>query len=1773
MSLTIFASTVLYAGTESEWNGNKFSANSITQNSTTTGDTDKNDPDFFKFTASTDLSITITTSNYAKKMSVLLMKGCAWDSVDLTSTTSSNNAADVIITYSVISGTEYCIGLSTADSTSRTYTLTVEAQGINHNPTANNKTFSTIKNTTLANNLMTSGGTADSDPDGDTPLTTSRTTNPTKGSVTVNSNGTFTYIPTTGQTGTDSFTYTLSDGKGGTATASVTINITSNDPIANNKSFTTPTDTPKTANVISNGGTVDSDPNGDTISVSANTEPSHGNVTIATNGDFTYTPNSAYTGTDTFDYTVTDGILSATATVTIQIYAVGDEPIPNTTVTGLTPVCGTFEDVMQTRSNPSKISNKLGASADIFNSPDCTLNTGDIDFGLWQHLSCSGGDAAATASYGQTLTVNYSNSPVAVSVNSAPSSSATNLTLVSSQTVIGSEYNKIEVGSGSTGSLNITFSELQKINILNFTINNTVNFSAPTPYNLEIGSVGIVNNGSGNSLATSTIPKNIKIKTFDLPGKTTIDFEATQTIKMETLKIGRADTSVKLKAPYVQINTLNQSNTYNGVSNVEIIADYVDIGTLQLDQEATITFKPYTSGQKILFRANSIAASSSSTMIVDSGNYYTKSFSIPGSSNVSSIRASDANQIINFYIDGDFAPGNSPGINSTGNSGNFGTLPPSNFFFFVNGDVTTGGGGTTFNATIYVEGSADFGSPTYLKGAVSTGGNIEIGNGSKFYFDQSVENGDWSECGNSIGLIDQNAYSCGIFPSVLASYKSISVEQNDVFNTCKISVKDFNLEESSQHNVSCYTGIDDSTPLCRCTGEHCSANNSCEIIPEPTNKYSHEFVDTTIAGTISGSGNIEFKDLYYPSYTIAKSGNDKSVTFNPDYTYDGSTKKVMVFGDVDFTSNGQILTFEEGDYYFNSLTLDNSPELFINGDVRFFIKNDFTYSGNNMNVINGGSLFLYIGGDLNFASNGGGSGFLDMFIYVVGDANVQANSNAASLFGGITAEGSVNITGNNMNFIYNEAGAESIGYGECKLCYVSDPNNHTGISMGPLSIMMTTVTPIVNNSNETLKDVAVEESFNTTFNFGGSLDVQDENGNHVAGSSTSSDADKIFMMSHGGGSNTYTFGPAGATYAPSSSYQTKQSSLFSFSSFSDWEATVRYVAQYTDSSDRDYEVILDTCSVGGSSNEPVLGLYDAWDNSTSDKNITTKIASQDFALRIVSLDENGDARIKQGVDAKFRLYDYHTNSSVTSWYDFSSSTQSSIAQTFSGISSAYKDVRVQFRYCQYTADKSLVPYSVCESGTQGHDFNTSVASTDNFAIRPDKFIIIGPSGKDINLLTSAQNYNFSLIATPYLSTLGTNNYNITDAPSVLNINKIIYNIDNSDATATLNGTLTLLNSPSYDIVNGTATDVVGINFTDVGKVNIQLKDISWASVDINHDTTPVNCSTNGAYICGSNDATFIPDHFTLTNVHLDNSNQGAFTYFSSDLNMSAHLAVTIEAQNALNAVTQNFKSGSWENPVNFAINVATTSTPGIIQDDINDSVNLNFALGTLTIPWNETNNTKMLRFNFIRANDIPINPFIVNGTDVTLTAMSDYGGTEVTGTSVADQNATFVYGRTNAPRQVFEGATGTIPIFYEVYCDVVECQNALLPNGVASISNDDPRWFTNAQHTDTSGTATLAGTTITQKSAAFVTQTTAPTGNHQDSVFITYDQSRGYPYKATMLNTPSSWLLYNQYNAATVANEFEVEFYNTGGSWAGTHETNTSTTNNGSSVTNRRTMW
>src|SRR5207247_729877 len=161
-------------------------------------------------------------------------------------------------------------------------------------------------------------------------LTVVLVSNPTHGTLTLNGDGSFTYMPALNFNGIDSFTYKASDGQAQSGVATVTITVTPvNDaPVAaNDDRYTTPEDTQLRLGAPGLLGN-DSDVDGLALSAVRVRNPSHGTLTLHSDGSLAYTTPFRSNGIDSFTYKASDGqAQSGVATVTITVTPINDAPV------------------------------------------------------------------------------------------------------------------------------------------------------------------------------------------------------------------------------------------------------------------------------------------------------------------------------------------------------------------------------------------------------------------------------------------------------------------------------------------------------------------------------------------------------------------------------------------------------------------------------------------------------------------------------------------------------------------------------------------------------------------------------------------------------------------------------------------------------------------------------------------------------------------------------------------------------------------------------------------------------------------------------------------------------------------------------------------------------------------------------------------------------------------------------------------------------------------------------------------------------------------------------------------------------------------------------------------------------------------------------------------------------------------------------------------------------------------------------------------------------
>ena len=179
---------------------------------------------------------------------------------------------------------------------------------------------STKENTAVVVNVLAN----DTDVDGDSLLVNQAVSG--FGTVTILADQQLNYMPNPDFAGLDTVIYSITDGKGGTASAELVVDVFSNSaPVAVNDVASTNDKTAVLIAVLVN----DTDEDGNTLTVSAATAV-QGTVSIEADQRLRYTPKAGFEGVDTISYTITDGLDgTATAVVSVTVTAYKDVVVEN----------------------------------------------------------------------------------------------------------------------------------------------------------------------------------------------------------------------------------------------------------------------------------------------------------------------------------------------------------------------------------------------------------------------------------------------------------------------------------------------------------------------------------------------------------------------------------------------------------------------------------------------------------------------------------------------------------------------------------------------------------------------------------------------------------------------------------------------------------------------------------------------------------------------------------------------------------------------------------------------------------------------------------------------------------------------------------------------------------------------------------------------------------------------------------------------------------------------------------------------------------------------------------------------------------------------------------------------------------------------------------------------------------------------------------------------------------------------------------------------------
>ncbi len=354
-----------------------------------------------------------------------------------TNGTAAVNATTGVVTYVPSTGyigtDTYTYSLTNNGATSAPITVSISII-----PIGVNDTYTTPINVTSTETVKSNDGAANQP----NVVTVAIVTLPTNGNAIVNSTtGVVTYVPATGFTGTDTYTYALTNNGATSAPITVTISVV---PTGVNDSYTTPVNTVSTEAVKNNDGTTNQ-PNAVTVAVL--TAPTNGTITaISTAGVITYTPGTGYIGNDTYTYTLTNNsATSAPITVSVSIIPTGVNDSYFTAIN--TPSTETV------KSNDGSYAQSNSVTVAITTQPSHGAVSVNSTTGVVTYTpltSYTGSDSYNYTLTGNGATSNPINVSVTISANGVPDASTTT---VNTQVNTDVKANDGGAGTGATVSI------------------------------------------------------------------------------------------------------------------------------------------------------------------------------------------------------------------------------------------------------------------------------------------------------------------------------------------------------------------------------------------------------------------------------------------------------------------------------------------------------------------------------------------------------------------------------------------------------------------------------------------------------------------------------------------------------------------------------------------------------------------------------------------------------------------------------------------------------------------------------------------------------------------------------------------------------------------------------------------------------------------------------------------------------------------------------------------------------------------------------------------------------------------------------------------------------------------------------------------------------------------------------------------------------------------------------------------------------------------------
>jgi len=401
----------------------------------------------------------------------------------------------------------------TGGLTSPVATQGITVASVNDNPVAVNDVNAVAINTPASGNVLGN----DTDVDGDTLTVTGFTVGGTTytagqtatlagvGTLTIAANGSYTFTPAANYAGPIPVaTYTIGDGHGGSATATLSLTMGANHPpVATNDVAPVTEDTPATGNVLGNDSDPDSNPltvtqfviGGTTYTAGTTaTLAGVGTLVINPNGSFTFTPALNYNGpVPVATYTISDG-LGGTATATLTLGPITPVDDPSVLVADTKTVAEDTPATGNVLANDSDVDNVLSVA---------TFTIGGTTYTAGQTATLAGVGTltiAANGNYTFTPVANWNGTvPQATYTTNTGSTSTLDITVtpVDDPSVLVADTKTVAEDTPATGNVLANDSDVDNVlSVATFTIGGTTYTAGQTATLAGVGTLTIAANGN-----------------------------------------------------------------------------------------------------------------------------------------------------------------------------------------------------------------------------------------------------------------------------------------------------------------------------------------------------------------------------------------------------------------------------------------------------------------------------------------------------------------------------------------------------------------------------------------------------------------------------------------------------------------------------------------------------------------------------------------------------------------------------------------------------------------------------------------------------------------------------------------------------------------------------------------------------------------------------------------------------------------------------------------------------------------------------------------------------------------------------------------------------------------------------------------------------------------------------------------------------------------------------------------------------------------------------